>query len=134
MFVAVWLLVLFLGTSYSIIFAFTNMTESPLDTAAYIDSQIDRSLLIETYESPLLFLNPAHRFHFPSDQAAVDFERKKLSEDLASMFTDPLIADPDYLVLGPYQAGRTIYDPEIVQTSFRLIAEFPGYQVYQRVR
>jgi len=132
--IVLWLIAMFFRTSQSIFSAFTKIPAAPLDTAAYINKNIDHSLLIETYESPLLFLNPQHRFHYPPDQVSVDAERKKLSDEFETFVVDPLNADPDFLVLGPHHEGRIVYDLEIVERAFKLVAEFPGYKVYQRVR
>jgi hypothetical protein len=47
---------------------------------------------------------------------------------------DALEADPDYLVLGGYNRYGGLYDHWVESGDFRLIKEFPGYQIYQRVR
>ena len=46
---------------------------------------------------------------------------------------DPLEADPDYLVVGPFSRRYQLYDKTINDGNFVLIAGYPGYEVYERV-
>jgi len=47
---------------------------------------------------------------------------------------DPLAADPDYLVVGPYSRVWQLYDPVLAMGAFRLLHAYSRYDVYERVR
>jgi hypothetical protein len=103
------------------------------EVVAYLDAHIERGMLIETYESELLFLSD-HRFHIPPDQVFVDAERRKSVDPQHPVDYNPLQADPDYLVVGAFGGGWKLYDEVISSGDFRLIQAFPRYHIHQRVR
>jgi len=47
---------------------------------------------------------------------------------------DPLLANPDYLVVGEFIKGLRLYDPVIRTGAFRLVKSFNEYDIYQRSR
>jgi hypothetical protein len=132
--IALWLLYLSFLTVTNFVSAFSNNQENYLDVATYIDQSIDKDALIETYETDIIFLLSEHRFHHPPDQVHVDAELNTLYNNPEPFSYNPLIANPDYLILGPYNKKHDLYDQLVINRSFDLIAEFPGYQIYKRVR
>lgn len=132
--VAFWIIIFSFLTVSNLVSVFSNNEENYLDVAAYVDQNIDKGALIESYESDMFFLLSEHRFHYPSDQVHVDAETHTLYGNIEPFGYNPLIADPDYLVLGPYNEKHNLYDQVIIKNSFYLIAEFPRYQIYERIR
>jgi 4-amino-4-deoxy-L-arabinose transferase-like glycosyltransferase len=110
-----------------------TVKSTALEVAAYFDEHIEPGMLIETYESELLFLSD-HHFHIPPDQVFVDVERRKSVDPQHPVDYNPLDADPDYLVVGIYSYGWGLYDEVISSPEFNLIKAFPRYHIYQRVR
>jgi hypothetical protein len=47
---------------------------------------------------------------------------------------DPLVADPDYLVLGHFSQKWELYDEAIKSGKFIFIREYPPYKIYVQVR
>jgi len=69
--------------------------------AEFLNTQTVPHALIETYDSELFFLLD-RRYRYPPDQIHVELIRRtKLRQDVPIDY-DPLAADPDYLVVGPY--------------------------------
>jgi hypothetical protein len=109
---------------------------TPDKVAEYLNTHTPTGALIETYESELfVFLN--RRYHYPPDTLPVDLQSPTYFGIERPILYDPLAAAPDYLVTGFYSDeihhGR-IYGAAIQSGAFRLIAEFPMYKVYERVR
>jgi hypothetical protein len=133
-FVTLWILSFSCLTLFNWISVFANNEDNYLDVAQYVDKNIAQNALIETYETDMLFLLPQHRFHFPADQVHVDVETHTLYGNADPFGYNPLIANPDFLILGPYNEKHNLYDQKTIDSAFILIAEFPGYQIYERVR
>jgi hypothetical protein len=130
-----WMIFFSIYTSRELLARFAFYSEDNyLDVAAYVQRNIDSSALIESYETEMHFLLPEYRFHYPPDQVHVNVEINTLYENGGSSGYDPLIADPDYLILGPYNDIHDVYDQDVIQSSLNLIAEFPSYLIYERVR
>ncbi|GIV96209.1 MAG: glycosyl transferase [Herpetosiphonaceae bacterium] len=106
---------------------------APLQTAAYFNDHTMPDTLIETYESELHFLLN-RPYHYPPDQIHIELNRRGLLGQDVPIDYDPLLADPDYLVVGRFAAGNGLYDEVLKTGSFRLIETFGRYQIYERVR
>jgi hypothetical protein len=111
----------------------TPMKSSLREMTAYLDERIDPNMLIETYESELLFLTD-HRVHFPPDQVHVDLVRRKTIDPNHLVDYDPLGADPDYLIVGRFDREWGLYDQVLASGEFRLQRSFSQYDLYQRLR
>lgn len=119
--------VLVLGASY-----FIDSSESARQVANYINTRTPANALVETYESELfLFLD--RRYHYPPDQVHVDSGALLLGSSVPANY-DPLVADPDYLVLGAFGSGWRVYDSALARDAFRKIITFDRYWIYERVR
>jgi hypothetical protein len=101
--------------------------------AEYLNHSTPSDALLETYDSELLFL-VQRRFHFPPDQLQVELNKRTfLGQNIAIPY-DPMLANPDYLVVGPFSRMWKLYDSILVQQNFwQLVYELPSYSVYQRV-
>lgn len=116
-------------------------------TAQFIREQTPEQALIETYESELIFLTK-RRYHYPPDQIHVELIKRVMHlNDVALSRTvtaadwedwpidyDPLAAQPDYIVVGPYGRDWQLYTPVLATPAVRLVADNGPYQVYKRVR
>jgi hypothetical protein len=113
-------------------FYFVNPDSSAQRVAAFINSATPPNALIESYDAELFFfLN--RPYHYPPDQAHVDLIRRTLDPSVQVDY-DPLAADPDYLVVGPFSAGWHVYDAVRRPDLFRPILAEGHYQIYERVR
>lgn len=119
---------LILGISYPVL-----SSSSVRQTAEYLREQTPPQALIESYESPLFFLLD-RSWHFPPDQVHVQLNRRSLLDANTSIDYDPLVADPDYLVVGPSAGEWRLYDASLEKGEFRLLSEFPPYRIYERLR
>lgn len=99
----------------------------------YLNSYTPSHALIETYDSELFFLL-GRRYHYPPDDVHVALIRRANLKEDVSIEYNPLVADPDYLVVGHFSRKWHLYDDVIASGAFRKIEEFPGYEIYQRVR
>ncbi len=106
---------------------------SVVQVAEFLNTHTVPHALIETYDSELFFLLD-RRYHYPPDQIHVELIRRtKLRQDVPIDY-DPLAADPDYLVVGPYSKLWQLYDPVLSTGAFRLLRAYSRYDVYKRVR
>ena len=101
--------------------------------AEFLNTQTGPHALIETYDSELFFLLN-RRYHYPPDQTHVELIRRTLLRQDVSIDYDPLAADPDYLVVGPYSKVWQLYDAVLATGTFRLLRTYSRYDVYERVR
>jgi hypothetical protein len=103
------------------------------ETARFLNHVLPVSARIETYDSELFFLLE-RPYHYPPDQVHVDLIRRAFVEPNASIQYDPLAADPDYLVVGPFSQWTRLYAPVLADGAFRLWRTEGLYNIYQRVR
>lgn len=102
--------------------------------AKFLNSQTRPDALIETYDSELFFLLN-RPYHYPPDQIHVKLIRRTfLYEDNTNIDYDPLVANPDYLVVGPHSRQWKLYDSVLQTGKFRLIRLCNRYHIYERVR
>jgi hypothetical protein len=132
------LLIIVLLISYSAL-SLVNLAifvdpNSPQIVASYLRETVSPDDLIETYDTELMFLLGDRRFHYPPDQVSVDQTRRLYINRSTGANYDPLAANPDYLVVGPYSRFFQLYDPLETSSEFALIKEFPGYKIYIRTR
>ena len=88
---------------------------------------------VETYESELHFLLD-QPYHYPPDQVHVELNRRSLLGQATPVAYDPLVSDPDVLVVGTFARGNDLYTPVLTSGAFRQIIRDGAYEVYQRVR
>lgn len=101
--------------------------------AEVLNTQIPPDALIETHDAELFF--PVRRpYHYPPDQTHVELIRRAFLHQEVTIDYDPLAADPDYLVVGPFNRGWKLYDPVLETGAFRLLHTYGSYDLYERVR
>jgi hypothetical protein len=134
LFIVLWVSLEVLFTIFLLLFFYFPLVKvSASEVANYINTHTLPEARIETYESELFFFL-GRRYHYPPDQVHVQLIRRKLIDPLTSIAYDPLLADPDYLIIGRYSTEWRLYDPWIQSGDFRLLKLFPGYAIYERVR
>jgi len=106
---------------------------SALEVVEFLNTRTSSDSIIETYDSELFFLLN-RPYHYPPDQIHVELNRRTFLKQHLSIDYDPLAADPDYLVVGPYSKLWKLYDRAVQSGSFRLVQPYGRYDVYQRVR
>ncbi len=88
---------------------------------------------IETYESELHFFLD-QPYHYPYDQLHVELNRRSLLFQDVAIDYDPLVSDPDILVVGTFTRENHLYDDILATEAFRFWFRDGVYEVYQRVR
>lgn len=102
------------------------------EVVAYV-SRWPASAVIETYDSPMFFFIP-QRYHFPPGEISVPLSRRiDQGQDVAVDY-DPLVAQPDVIIVGPFSRVWQLYDRVTQSGEFRLTYTNARYQVYERNR
>lgn len=118
-----------LSRSYSL-----EADTSVLRVARFLNTQTPVNAIVETYDSPLFFLLN-RPYHYPPDEIHVDLIRRLFLGQAVQISYNPLIADPDYLVVNrPFLMWWTLYDPVVKTGAFRPIQNYGRYTIYERVR
>lgn len=100
--------------------------------AEYLMQSTPADAYIETYDSELLFL-VQRRFHYPPDQIQVELNKQRYLHQPTEIQYDPMLAEPDYIVVGPFSQSWGLYDSTVTQEdTWNLIYELPSYKVYER--
>lgn len=131
----IFLMAWFVGVSLLIlVISFPSLSSSSVQTTAeYLNKNIPKDALIESYESPLFFLTDL-RWHYPPDQVHVELNKRSMIDASTTVSYDPLVFNPDYLVVGPSAGEWHLYDQWVDAGDFKLVAEFGRYSIYQRTR
>ena len=88
--------------------------------ADFVSANIPREAVVESWTWELDALSDHWRFHHPDLSYLYLAERQGVQSDVAfSLGYDTLQADPDYLISGPFSQWVSLYDPEVIRTSFR---------------
>jgi 4-amino-4-deoxy-L-arabinose transferase-like glycosyltransferase len=115
------------------LFSSIKSDASLTEAAHFLNTETRDDELIETYESELLFLLD-RRYHFPPPRVNVEFIRQSWIDSNSPIVYDPLIGNPDYLVVGGWGKLTKIYDPVLEAGTFRLVRTIGAYDVYERKR
>jgi len=135
-FAALLVIVLFLSivfaSSQRVFFIANSFSNKPLlEVTSYLNSTTPANSLIETYDSELLFLLD-RPYHYPPDPVHMQLNRKVFLKQDVSIDYDPLSANPDFLVIGPWQTVWNLYSGVIDSQQFKLEKNVSGYKVYKR--
>ncbi len=104
-----------------------------MQVTQFFNTATPADALIETYDAELfLFLD--RPYHYPPAQLSVELIRRNSFDPCVPINYDPLAADPDYLVIGPFSRGWQLYEPILEAGAFRLTRTYGHYEVYERVR
>jgi len=111
----------------------TYSSTAAAQTAFYLNTETETDALIESYESQVQFLTQ-RSWHYPPDQVHVQLNKRSLIDPKTPVEYDALVADPDYLVVGPSGGEWQLYEPVLGAGNFTVLKEFPPYTIYARVR
>jgi hypothetical protein len=105
--------------------------QSPQLASAYLEANVPRSEVIETWE-PELGLLTDHHYHYPPlgwlDRAV---RARWLGSAPEPRYDPAAEAAPTYLVVGPFAKYTGIYAPTLAKISTGPIASFGQYDVYR---
>jgi hypothetical protein len=92
------------------------------EIVTYINEQTPPGSVIETYET-MAFYILKRPYHYPPDQVSFDAIKRSYAEEVPALSYDPLVANPDYLLIGPW--GRDVFKVYAAfEKSGRLVEEF----------
>ena len=112
----------------------TTPNDDAEKVSQYLNQATPADASIETYDSELLLL-VQRRFHYPPDQIQVELNKRAFLHQQVEIPYDPMQADPDYIVIGPYSNSWSLYNSTVLrQDTWKLIYELPSYKVYEQVR
>ncbi len=100
--------------------------------AAYLHSHISKEAMIETWEPEVAFLSE-HQYHFPPAAILDGFSRTMAVGEEPPVY-DPLVADPDYILVGELGRWTNLYPPEFLRTCCRPVETIGTYALFEVVR
>lgn len=104
--------------------------------AAYLNQNVDKSAVIETWESEMGFLTD-HSYHYPPpellDKAVRRMWLNQNVPPLAQIY-QPEKLQPDYLIVGTFGAWNQLYPPSLLTERYHLVGNFGTYNLYQRLK
>jgi len=110
-------------------------TSDPQAAADYVSMNIPPGAVVESWTWELDALSDHWQFHHPDLSYLYLAERQAFHDEVGfSLGYDTLQADPDYLISGPFSQWVSLYDPEVIRTSFRRVAAFGQYVIFERIR
>ncbi len=112
----------------------TPISTDAQDTAAYIVANIPPDALIETWEWEVDALSGHGQTHHPQQQNLFKAIRQFALDQPFALDYDALLYDPDYLITGRMSDWTGIYASALDAGTFREIAAFGIYRVYERQR
>lgn len=100
----------------------------------YVDDNIPTDAIIETWEWELTVLSDHWQYHLPHQRYLFEAIRQFSHEQrlLMTLDYDPLQADPDYLIVGPFATFTNIYTPDL-ETHFEHVTSMGEYHLYERI-
>ena len=121
-------------TMYSLMGVYKGGSVSAVEQVAdYVNNNTPEGTLIETYDSELFFLLE-RAYHYPPDQVSVELMRRYDIDPDAPVSYDPLQADPDYLVIGPFSRKWRVYEEVLDNGEFQRVKVIALYEIFLRVR
>jgi 4-amino-4-deoxy-L-arabinose transferase-like glycosyltransferase len=112
-----------------------KVDDSAQQLAAYLNRNIDRQAVIETWESELGLLTD-NRYHYPPPELLDKAVRLKWLNGngpaLAELY-QPENLTPDYLIEGKFARWNELYPPGLLSSHYQLQATFGEYKLYKRL-
>jgi len=127
------ILALLLQTTWTLYDSYVvSADDSVLEVARFLNTHTRPDARIETYDSELFFLLE-RPYHYPPDAVQWQLNRRAYFGQDIEIEYDPLLANPDYLVVGPMSRLWQLYAPALATGKFSPCYETSRYQVYERV-
>ena len=106
---------------------------------AFVRETVPREATLESWDWEIDALSGHRRVHHPHQEYLFLAIRRaflapppEAQRDAFQLGYDPLQADPDYIVSGPFSEWTRIYDR--VLNNFRVVAQFGRYRLFERIR
>jgi hypothetical protein len=102
--------------------------------AAYLNANVPRDAVIETWETEVGFLTD-HKYHFPpGDLLVVAVEQVYYNGETVQQHYDFVQTEqPEYLLMGTFSKWTQIYPLQDLSDHYRLIQSFGDYDLYRRI-
>lgn len=131
-------LILLMGMGVLALDALNDLRWSDRDTqvtavAAFLNDATPAGAVVETFDSEL-FLLLQRPFHYPPAQVNVELIRRQWHGGHSSVAYDPLMADPDYIVVGRFGRWLGVYQSLVEAGQVRLVRHIGRYEVFERIR
>ena len=107
----------------------THVDRTAQQMAAYIEEHVPQDARIETWEPEIAFLVD-RRYHSPPRRYMDAFSRAKALGEPPPPY-DPLMADPDYILVGEFGWWTGIYPPDFLREHCRLVTTIGTYALYE---
>lgn len=120
-------------TWHLIRYTINSSSDAVYQVQAFVHQNTPLDAVIETYESELLFLLN-RTCHFPPDHLQTLLNHRMIYGVPSKLDYDPLAADPDYIIVGPWGRTWKLYEPVLDSGEFIEVFAAPGYQVFRRNR
>jgi hypothetical protein len=104
---------------------------APIAMAAYLDEQIRREALIETWEPEMGFLTD-HNYHFPPPLLLNDaVSYIWLGGPPPAQYYDFMRTEhPDYVLVGEFARWVDLYSTDLLAARYRLVTSIGAYELY----
>jgi hypothetical protein len=97
--------------------------------AAYLRAYIPQGAMIETWEPEVAFLTE-HRYHFPSSDILDAYSRTQAIKEEAPAY-DPLIANPDYILIGEFGWWTELYSQKFLKVCCKPVKTVGTYALFE---
>ena len=98
----------------------------------YIGAHVPRTAVVETIEWELTAVGPHTNYHSIPSTLMFKADVQWSSGQAIDLPYDPLAANPDYLVTGPFSAIVPVYTAPVIETYFKELVALPPYVLYAR--
>ena len=105
---------------------------SVLRVVDFLNTNTPEDSVIETYDSEILFLLDRD-YHYPPDEVSVELMRRHDIDPNSPVYYDPIQADPDYLVVGPFSRKWRLYDEVLESNEFQSFKLIAPYEIFIRI-
>jgi 4-amino-4-deoxy-L-arabinose transferase-like glycosyltransferase len=108
---------------------------APEAMAAYLDEQVSRDALIETWEPEMGFLTD-HNYHFPPAMLLLDAVQQVHlgGASIATGYQFVQSELPEYVLVGDFGRLVELYPADFLATRYRLVTRIGGYELYEAMR
>lgn len=100
------------------------------ETTAWLNANLSREAVVETYESEILF-GLETRAHYPPDTISFELSRKRDLDPAMPLSYGPHSVNADVIVVGPFDERFHLYDEILANDKYRLLVKVGHYSIYQ---
>jgi hypothetical protein len=116
-------------STWEIIFPEFN---APQAMAAYLNHNVPRDVLIESWEPEMGFLTD-HNYHFPPTQLLPQAVSQAFlhGPPVAEAYDFVQTEHPDYVLVGEFGRDISLYPADVLAANYRLLTSIGVYELYQ---